>query len=452
MPTGSTIIALASPEGFSPRAIIRVSGSATRQMLLDTIGCLPPPRRAQHARFHLESTPLQGAAAFTPTLPVLVLYFQAPRSYTGQDAAEILLPGNPHLIERVMSTLLAVPGVRRADPGEFSARAYLNNKLTLAQAEGIAQLIAATNERQRRAAQQLMRGVTSQRYHRWTDETTTLLALVEAGIDFTDQEDVVAIDPAELSRRLATLARDIDDHLGARAGTHVSDRLPVVVLIGQPNAGKSTLFNALLGRRRAVTSPHAGTTRDVLREPLDLSSDLPGAGAVTLVDLAGLCAHADSPIDSESQSHAAQAIADADVAVFCDPTGRFGHPPPLRPDATVIRVRTKGDLPGKSDKTSDSVSVCALDGWNLSVLRRAIADAATGSASTGVLPRHRRALLQARRRLDDAAALIDQPRADAPELIAGSLRAALDALGELIGRISPDDVIGRIFATFCVGK
>ncbi len=464
MPTGGTIIAQASPGGFSSRAIIRLSGPDTADLLEHTLTTLaghdwqPTPRLAQPARFVLGDL----------TLPVLAIFFRSPSSFTGEDAAEIILPGNPHLIDRVMDAMLALPAlpsIRRADPGEFSARAYLNDKLTLEQAEGIAQLIGASSERERAAAHRLMAGQTSTLYQTWADELATLLALVEAGIDFTDQEDVVAIAPASLDQRLGALIAQVQSHAGARTGRESGSHLPSVVLVGPPNAGKSTLFNALLHRPRAVVSDEAGTTRDALTEQLDLAADLPGAGVVLLTDLAGLDARAAGAIDLAAQARARDAIARADVVLLCDPSGRFAEPidAARRSDATTIRVRTKGDLPALSGGIegcdeeaggAEPVSVCALDGWNLGLLRRSIADAAGGSSTTGVPARHRRSLGASLEEMHDAHRLVHRafPASADAELVAQSLRSALDALGELVGHITPDDVIGRIFATFCVGK
>lgn len=453
-PYPSVIAAVASGWGRSPRAIIRLSGPGTNELcnrLFD-----PSPIAGGQmalARFRLTDTLL---------LPCLLIRSDAPRSYTGEDAAEMVVPGNPALLERITARLCAEPGVREAGPGEFSARAYLSGRITLDQAEGVAALIAAQNDQQLAAAKSLMEGQTGSTYRAWTEEVATLLALVEAGIDFTDQEDVVPISPASLAARLSRLTSAIRGTLGAAAGAEQLSALPRVVLVGRPNAGKSTLFNALLGRRRAITSPVAGTTRDAIVETLDLAPAVPCGSAVQLVDLAGLDAATSGEVDRQAQARAQEEIVRADILLLCDAAGRFDLPAPGRPNRPIIRVRTKADLPLATSDGNDAIGVCALDGWQLGVLRRAIADAAwaaSGSGSPGaawLLPRHRRSLAAACERLDaahHAANVLGAAHAlDHPELIAGDLRAALDELGELVGHISPDDVIGRVFATFCVGK
>ena len=441
-PVLDTIAAVASPPGRAARAIVRLAGPATPDILAAVLTAAPAAPGAHAARLRLG----------THTLPALLLRYTAPRSYTGQDAAELLIPGNPVLAQRVLDALLDA-GARPAGPGEFTARAYLAGRLTLAQAEGVAASIAAQTETDLLAARDLLEGAADRHALAWSDEAASLLALTEAGIDFSDQEDVTPITPAELQARLRALAATLRARLAGAAFSEPTAHLPAVALVGPPNAGKSTLFNALLGRRRAAVCDEAGTTRDALVETLDPSADLPGAGPVQLIDLPGLDASPAGASSAAAQRAARDAIARADAIVLCDPAARFDEPG--LPPVPTIRVRTKADLPAPTGVTPD-LSVCALDGHHLPALRRAIADAAGASrrgASTAAA-RHERAIRRAADHLAAAAALTDPAQralAD-PELLASELRAALDALGEITGAISPDDVIGRIFATFCIGK
>jgi tRNA modification GTPase len=442
-----TIAAVASPPGRSLRGIVRVSGPATLDALRLRIRPAPAGAGASRGRFDL------GGA----DIPILLLTFAAPASYTGEDAAELQLPGNPDLLTCALERLCALPGVRPANPGEFTARACLNGKLTIEQAEGVAALIAADDDSQRRAAEALLTGATGERYRALADRMAHTLALVEAGIDFTDQEDVVAIAPDPLRLALDEQLDAIDRLAGPEIACAPCET-PSVVLVGAPNAGKSTLFNALLGRPRAIVSTTPGATRDALREPIEIA----GVRA-TLVDLAGLDESLTerSGIDAGAQRIARAAIASAQVVVVCDPDGRFGLASLAPPGAVTLRVRTKADLPSSSghDAFSEALRVCALDGWNLGALRRAIGDAgaaARGDPSRLVVPRHRAALTRARGSVtaarNTAIASAGSDRLGDEELIADAMRAALDAMGEITGRVSPDDVLGRIFSSFCIGK
>jgi len=481
-----TIVAVASGWGCGPLGLVRLSGNGVTSLtrrVLTSVELLPGRIVATDFRLNERTA-----------LPCWSMFGLGPRTYTGEDTLELLLPGNPLILERVIARLcepVLVNGVqvREANPGEFSARAFLNGKLSLDQAEGVAAIIAAQNDRQLAAAEALSEGRTGNRYRAWAEQTATMLALVEAGIDFTDQEDVVPIAPRELSERIGMLRESITSELGGSQGNERVALLPRVVLAGPPNAGKSTLFNTLLGRRRAVESSMAGTTRDVLEEPLDLSLDVPGGARVVLMDVAGCTEDLSGHVHAAAQRSARAAIEGADVVVLCDPRGRFEHPlakagnEPHGGGRSTIRVRTKADLPMLDGPGSGvaggegvgaamgSISLCAIDGWNISVLKRAIADAlwaetgvddtklAAGLASAGkgttwLLPRHRRALSAVATHLAGAILLIEGQRdaIDNPETVAGELRAALNELAELTGAISPDDIIGRVFATFCVGK
>lgn len=463
MRAGDTIVAVATASGRSRSALVRVSGPATDRILRERFEPVPTGRVA--ARATLRLWPIAGREHEGDlTLGVLVCRYVAPASYTGEETAEVLLPGNPALVERVIELFCGVEGVRRAEPGEFSARAYLNGRLSLDRAEGVAAIIAAGTEAEFEAARRVRAGEFGARCAAWMEEASTLLALVEAGVDFSDQEDVVAIEPGELASRSGRAAHEIASWLGGVRSAEQARGVARAALVGRPNAGKSTLMNAMLGGRRAVVSDTAGTTRDALVEPLDLGRWSPGAGEIELVDLAGLDDEAFGEIDRAAQRRALDEIGRADVIVWCDPEGRFdGAGMPEWPaNAALVRVRTKADRRGIDAISRDSgraagvVPVCALDGWNLDAVAGAIASAAGrsgGDAGMVVLARHRKALAEAHAGLAAAARVAGREGSHAdPAILAAELRAAVDALGAIAGRMSPDDVLGLIFGRFCVGK
>ncbi len=436
-----TIVALASPQGQSDRALVRISGHHTRAMIESLCAVtLEVPRNAMRTAMNI------GAPS---PLPVLVLWSRGPRSYTGEDCAEVLCAGGRHVPGRVIAALLrAHDGARPAEPGEFTARAFLNGKLSAEASEGVQALVSADSEDERLAAQRLLSGETGEAYRTLADDLTGALALVEAGIDFVEEEDVVAIPMGELRSRITGMVRTIDGLIGPERTRAARTGQPRVVLAGAPSTGKSTLFNRLLGRERAVTHAAPGTTRDTLVEEHRLDGRL----AVELADLAGLdrALSARSVADAGAQAGAERAMAEADVVVWCDPTGRFeGGGLDLRtmaPETPFVRVRTKGDL---ADAEVRGLSVCALDGAGIGALERAIADACLGldrSGAGAVVARHDAALRNARTAIAEALGL------EEAEEIAGCMRIALDALAPIAGHVHPDDVIGRIFATFCIGK
>jgi tRNA modification GTPase len=466
MDASDVILAVASPPGFSARGIVRISGEQTFELLTPLLSIPSSPigsaDRAgdvirfapglHRARLHLDA----GA------LPCLALIFRAPRSYTGEDAAELQLPGNPALLERVVDALLDsarerdVP-TRRAEPGEFTARAFFRGKLSMTEAEGVAATIAAQSDAELRAAHVLSSGKLGTFARELADELAGALALVEAGIDFTDQEDVVPIGPGELNDRLSSLHRAIAEQLDRAVGTERLEAIPWVVLAGPPNAGKSTLFNALLGRERAVVSDVAGTTRDVLAEPLTISTDH-GPGEVMLVDHAGADDER-TTLNQQMQLVAREARERAELVLFCVPVDQVVHD--QLPRSTL--VRTKADqLVDRRIGTEPSLYVSARTGEGLDELRGSItahfADRAVSLAADAMVlrPRHEAALREAVRELGEAIELLEPTRDDhdlsQPELIAATMRAALDQLSALAGDITPDDVLGRVFANFCVGK
>ncbi len=437
-----TIVAVASPPGRSPRGLIRASGPQVTD-LIDTLLSrkrleprAPTPGRLRLSNHH--------------ALPILATLFPGPHSYTGEDVLELQLPGNPALLERVLMHLLNLPGagVRLAEPGEFTRRAFINGRIDLTRAEGIAATIGAVSDAQLRAAGLLRQGRLGRFAEQLVDRLARLLALVEAGIDFVDQDDVVAITPGALDAELADIARQLTDLRGRCRSWSQLQSLPWVVLAGDPNAGKSTLFNALLGRERAVASSAAGTTRDVLTEPLRLDH-----AEVMLVDMAGLD-DAAGALDRAMQAAARAAIDRAELILALGPLRiEVGATP-------IVRVAPKVDL-GAHDEQAD-VHVSAVTGEGLAELRQIIAArlndraVAIGGEAMALQPRHEQALrsaseaiVQARRQLAPQREAADL---HAPELVADTMRRALDQLAALGGEMTPDDVLGRVFATFCVGK
>jgi tRNA modification GTPase len=448
-----TIVAVASPPGASARGIVRTSGPRSWTHVLEVLA-------GGEALPSMPSRGVWAARLASPPIPVIVVSMPGPSSATGEDCVEIHAPGNPLLLERLVDTLVAASGgdARRAHPGEFSARAVLSGAATLADADRVAHAIAAETDAQLQAAQALEHDAPARAAAEDAETLAGTLALVEAGIDFTDQEDVVAIARPEFERRIDALRGRIRGRLASRHGSGRAGGAARIVLAGAPNAGKSSLFNALLGRMRAVESPERGTTRDAIEEAVAL----PGGTHAVLVDVPGL-EEATETLDVRMQARTADALRRADIVVWCDDGSEGGDAaraagPGLR-DTRVVHVRTKcdratsgarADAPGGC-RPAIAVATSARTGAGLDALRTALADAASrvapkssaadqlGSARSELLAEAERALMEA-------------GRETAPELVAANLRIALDRLGEVAGAIPPDDVLGRLFARFCIGK
>lgn len=396
-------------------------------------------------------------------LAVLVLTFASPQSYTSEHAAELLLPGNPALLQRVSAAIVTTAAglelnVRCAEPGEFTARAFFNGRLSLNQAEGVAATIAAQSDAELQAAAMLREDTIGRLASALSDDLARALAMLEAGIDFTDAQDVVGITAEALRAAITSIRDQIRGHLERAGGAGRRNAIPRVVLIGRPNAGKSTLFNALLGRQRAIVSEVAGTTRDVLIEPLYIQTPH-GDAEVLLLDVAGVEHDASSMISQHMQQVAAEARAGADLLLQCVPVG---EEPAGAPAHNELLVRTKVDATDAPlDPDAGAVAVSAVTGAGLDALRRRIAKRLADRAASitadavALLPRHEAALREADAALAEAMGTLshsdDRIVAD-PELVAVVLRVALDRLGLLAGRVTPDDVLGRIFAEFCIGK
>lgn len=432
---GDVLVARATAPGPAAVAIVRLSGPAGRTMEVAR-GVAPglparlAARKAVRARFVDED----GAEVDEG----LVLWFAAPASATGEEVVELHAHGAPVVVETLVSACVA-RGARRARPGEFTRRALSNGKLDLARAEGIGGLAAAATRSEARRALGVVRGELSRRVAAARETLLEGLAELEARLDFA--EDVEACGEETVLRRLAD-AREALRALGgeAGAGRRVAGR-PTVVIVGAPNAGKSTLFNALLGEDRALVTEVPGTTRDVVSEEAQL-----GDALVRLVDTAGLRESAD-PLERLGVEAARRAASGADLVVLAREPGGDAPAGALPAGTPVLHVGTKADL--SADPAFGGPRVSARTGAGLEELRREIAarvGAGGGDGEWDALPRQREALRRA------AAALQGVDAGVAAELAAASVRRALHALGEVTGETATEELLDRVFSAFCVGK
>ena len=441
---GATIFALASGAGRAGVAVVRVSGPAVPRVLEAMAGEVPPPRRAVLRTLR---HPVTGVALDR----ALVLRFEAPASFTGEAVAEFHVHGGRAVVAAVAEALVACGGgVRPAEAGEFTRRAFLNGRLDLTAAEGIADLVAAETEAQRRQALAQAAGALAVRLEDWAGRLTRALALAEAAIDFAD--DGVG---AEAEREGLALAGAVAEEMAAALlGAGRAERVRAgfrVAIIGAPNAGKSSLLNALAGREVAIVSSRAGTTRDVIEVRLDLRGQ-----AVTVADMAGL-REAEDEIEAEGVRRALAWASEADLllAVF---DGTVAEPDRATVEALGwgegrwIGVASKADLGCslRSVAGRELLPVSAVTGEGADALLDAVAAAIEpgGGEGEAVLTRarHRAGVAEAESALRRA---VTMPLA---ELRAEELRAALRALGRLTGRVDVEDLLDQVFATFCIGK
>ena len=469
MSAREVIVAIASPPGRGVRGLVRASGRGMRDAARRALGVEPAGRGVFRARVRLVGD-LGRCPVLAPVFaPVLAMWMEEGASFTGEESLELSCVGAPALLEAVAEALIdaaRASGVeaRWARPGEFAFRAHLAGRLSIDGAEAIAARIAATNDAEIAAADALARGATGARAAELLAGVAELLALVEAGIDFTDQDDVVAIAPRALAARAEELAAGCDAVRGTQASAR-TQAVPLVVLAGAPNAGKSTLFNALLGRARTVASAHAGTTRDAIVERLAVGAGL----EVDLADLAGLeaeglgAAAADDVIGAGMQRRARDMLRDADIVVRCTPRGEAVVALPVAcVGGEIVDVRTKCDVVRGAGAVAGALEVSGVTGAGLDALRAEIAlricrDRALRQARLAtILPRHDAAFALASAALRDVAARAHACSAAGRladvELVASLLRAGLDALGEVAGPMHPDDVLGLVFSRFCIGK
>lgn len=381
-----------------------------------------------------------------PDLPVpaTVLVFRAPRSATGEDVVEYHFPGSPWIASRLLERLYAL-GARQAEPGEFTSRAFLNGKLDLAAAEGVVATISASNRAGLDAGRRLLSGELSRRLAPMMERLAEVLALVEVGIDFSE-EDVSFIDRDRLLAAIESSCRELDALLAAAPSLERLEHEPRIVLAGRPNAGKSSLLNALAGRLRAVVADVAGTTRDVLSERVALDT-----GYITLTDAAGLGGGVPTDaIEVQMREKSLRAIEEADRVVLVIATDDDRAPLNLLRSPDLV-VYSKSDL---ASAEHAGVSSSVMKAGGLDALRTALdtlafpADRHEAEQGVALNVRHRSLVAAAIESLRRAADSL--PRG--PELVAAELRAAIDALGGILGKVAPDDVLGRIFSSFCIGK
>jgi tRNA modification GTPase len=442
-----TIAAIATPPGRGAVGIVRVSGPMTVSVARALLNRQPPPRQATLACF------LDAAGEAIDQ--GIVLYFPAPHSFTGEDVLELQGHGGSALLDLLLHRLIDL-GCRLARPGEFSERAFLNDKLDLAQAEGVADLIDATSQSAARAAMRTLRGEFSARVHGLTEALKRLRIYVEAAIDFPDEE-VDFLSDAQLRDNLLRVFAEFDALTrAARQGVVLNDGLKIV-LIGAPNVGKSSLMNALAGEEVAIVTAVPGTTRDLLRQPVRI-----GGVAMNLIDTAGLRPSAD-PIEMEGMRRARAELALADHVLIVtdqdDPAAAAPLPAEMPPDMPVTLVVNKIDLSGQPPRLDQAVSpprihLSALSGQGIELLRQHLQrSAGLTDADSGAFTarrRHLAALQRARGHVDAAARVLTQDNAF--ELFAEELRMAQNALGEITGTYGSEDLLGDIFSSFCIGK
>lgn len=438
-----TIVATATPPGTGGIGIVRISGDQVERIARTMLGSLPEPRTATYGPF--------ANAAGQDIDAGLALYFPAPVSFTGESILELHGHGGPVIIALLVDAVIEL-GARHAAPGEFSMRAFQNEKLDLVQAEAIADLIGSGTAQAARAALRSLSGAFSSEVVALSDQLLRLRMYVEAAIDFPEEEIDFLSDDKLLSQ-LSDCA-DAFDALteGARQGRVLRDGYQVVI-VGKPNAGKSSLLNLLSGQDAAIVTEVAGTTRDILREQIDIDGL-----AVELIDTAGLRDDPDR-VEAEGIRRARKALQSADAVLWIQDASNLDHADVaerLPEEIPIVVVRNKIDLTGEAAGaiSEDTIGLSAKTGAGLDVLRDSIRELAgyenRGEGAFTARRRHLDALALARAHFRRGRQALQESRAG--ELLAEELRLSHQALGEITGAVSSDDLLGKIFSEFCIGK
>lgn len=433
-----TICAVATPPGRGGIGIVRISGPACQDVAQALLGCVPPARIATLADFCAADGEILDSG--------IALYFPSPASYTGEDVLELQGHGSPVALDRVVDCILAL-NVRLANPGEFTERAFRNDKLDLAQAEAVADLIASGSAEAARAATRSLSGEFSRQVVDLDQRVMTLRVYIESAIDFAEEEIDFLGDQAQQTQ-LAEM-RDLVERLIERSSAGLTMQLGLEVAIaGYPNVGKSSMLNQLLGEDRAIVTATAGTTRDTLHGELSIDG-LP----VRLTDTAGL-RESDDPIEVLGMERTEAALEQADCVLWVVDDGDENPESPGQFQRKTLIVRNKCDLTGKRPGalSEGAFRICALTGAGLDELReglKRVAGFRSGIDAFAGRPRHIASLKRVRRALVEAASELSARQG---ELVAENLRVAHECLGEIVGMTTSDDLLGEIFSAFCIGK
>ncbi|HEX8623587.1 MAG TPA: tRNA uridine-5-carboxymethylaminomethyl(34) synthesis GTPase MnmE [Allosphingosinicella sp.] len=421
-----TIFALSSGSPPAALAVVRISGPQADSALEALAGRLPLPRRAIFATLNWRGEPLDRA---------LVLRFPGPDSATGEDVAELHLHGGRAVVAAVLEALAGQDGLRPAEPGEFTRRAFENGRIDLAEAEGLADLLAAETRSQRRAALAMAGGALSRKVEAWRQRLLALAAALEAALDFSDEGEVGEAWPPGWAENVDSLAADIEALLARPPAERLRDGIRVVIS-GPPNAGKSSLLNMLAQREAAITSAVPGTTRDLIEAPTSIAGI-----AYLLIDTAGLRDSGDE-VETIGVERARASVATADLILW------LGASPDAPDPKRTIRVQSKCDLEGAADPGAD-VQVSAATGEGIETLVSAMAE-----RSLALLPAEGEVAANARQReaIANAAAHLRDARAPDMLIAAEALRQARVELDRVTGRAGVEDMLDMLFGRFCIGK